>query len=105
LNPIVRDRLQDLLQSLLSYRAINGQWQLLDHERIASLVCALTGLCVVCRQFVVVGAAPDGYIALPPPWCWGKADAGQQAWAWFELTRHLAAVKRLFPRRRGVPPA
>jgi predicted RNase H-like nuclease len=98
LYPELKDKLQDLLLSLLPGRKIKGNWHLKDHEGIASLICALTALCVAAQRFVAVGSDSDGYIILPPFDRWGQGSATSEAWAERELRLNIKSVARRFHR-------
>jgi len=97
LYPVVQPKLAQLLGCLFPGHNIQWPWAPLGHEQIASLVCALTALCVLNRRFVAVGDADDGYIVLPPPAWWGRDGSGRPGWAWTELAAHLPNVRRRFP--------
>lgn len=81
----VRPRLEALLRHLLPGRAIRGDWDIGDHDGIASFVCALSALCVAAGRYVAVGAHADGFIMLPPHDAWGR-----DAWAERELRTNVA---------------
>jgi hypothetical protein len=55
-----------------------------DHEQRAGIICAITALCIVSREYVAVGDRTNGYIILPPLAKHGFA--GMQPWA-VELLR------------------
>lgn len=96
LYPKLKEKLEDLLLSLLPGRKINGDWRIKDHEKIAALVCALTALGVAAQQFVAVGSAGDGYIFLPPANKWGQSSTASESWAERELRLNIKAVARHF---------
>ena len=69
-----------LIERLLPERSCSFDWaKCQDHDQRASLVCALTALCVAAKQFCHVGDLDKGIIVLPPR----KADnaAGLTDWA------------------------
>jgi len=72
----------------------------LDHEKRAGIVCALTALCVACRSYVGVGDPVDGNIILPPAASWGKTRDGQGRWMDRALRESLFKVRG----RSGVHP-
>ncbi len=87
----VAPRLKELLDDLLPECTVRGDWDIHDHDGIASFVCALSALCVAAGRYVAVGAHADGFIVLPPHDAWGP-----RSWAERELranvTRHGRGV-------------
>ena len=81
----LRPRLKELLEDLLPACAIRGDWEIGDHDGIASFVCALSALCVAAGRYVAVGAHADGFIVLPPHDAWGR-----DAWAERALRTNVA---------------
>lgn len=81
----VRPRLEELLSRLLPDRDIRSDWDIDDHDGIASFVCALSALCVAAGRYVAVGAHADGFIMLPPHDAWGR-----DPWAERELRTNVA---------------
>lgn len=93
--PIVVGRLRQLVEHLLPGREILGSWDVVDHEEIAGLTCAITALCVSAGQFTAVGADDDGWIILPP-----KAFMGS-GWP-TTLTACCSRVRASFPGARVI---
>lgn len=61
--------LEQLLRHLLPGRAlVRPLDSVRDHDDRAGLICAITALCVTCRQFTAVGDDNNGWIILPPRW-------------------------------------
>jgi predicted RNase H-like nuclease len=98
LYPELTEKLEDLLLLFLPGRKINGDLDLKDHEGRASLVCALTALCVAAQRFVAVGSDSDGYIILPPSDRWAQGSATSESWAERELRFNIKSVARRFHR-------
>lgn len=96
-DPVVPRKLRSLLESLLPRRAVDGDFRIADHEKVASFVCALTALCVAANRFVAVGSDRDGYIVLPPRDLWGLGTPPSTRWAERELRINLARVAEDFP--------
>jgi hypothetical protein len=70
-----------LLQHLLPGRSPEKSFDtVVDHDERASVVCALTALCIAAGDYAAVGNE-DGWIVLPPP-------ALIQDWAWKILTQN-----------------
>ena len=75
------DALLSLLRYLLPGRSPESSFEsVVDHDERASVVCALTSLCVAAGDYAAVGNE-DGWIVLPPP-------ALIQNWAWKILTEN-----------------
>lgn len=100
--PLVRDRLAQLIADVLPKREIVGRLDIEDHEEVAALVCALTALCAVQREFVAVGSQEDGFIILPPLYLWGASASEGRPWADLEIDRALAATRKCFPMAKRV---
>ncbi len=64
-----------------------------NHDHRASLVCALTALCVSSDRHVAAGDAEDGDIMLPPDEFWGKALGNVCAWPAAALRTNLPKVR------------
>jgi len=98
LYPLVKPKLEGLVQLLLPCRQPRSSLDICDHEEIAAFTCALTALCVAAGRFVGVGSPADGFIILPPSHLWGKEEKGTGPWAEAVLRRNLESVARDFPR-------
>ena len=96
-DPVIPRKLRSLLESLLPRRAIGGEFDIKDHEKIASFVCALTALSVAANRFVAVGCVRDGCIALSLRDLWGRGTPSSVPWAERELRANLPRVAADFP--------
>lgn len=89
--PPTNNRLKLLIEKLLPGRELKGNpfSMVRDHEERAAIVCSLTALCVVVKQYVAVGDPLNGYIILPPLAIEGSS--GLQPWAWDLLQKNKPA--------------
>ena len=103
--PLVRDKLERLMASVIPNRELAGRLDLEDHEERAALVCALTALCAAQGELVGVGSARDGFIVLPPLHHWGRSASGARPWADVEIDRAIAVTRASFPAVERLPVA
>ncbi len=97
--PSVRKALALVVADAAPGRAVTGDWDFAGssrsdvHEKRSALVCALTALCVAAGRSVLVGAAADGFIHLPPRTTWGRGAGGGVAWAEAALRKNVEAAR------------
>jgi predicted RNase H-like nuclease len=87
-----RDRIADLITGLLPRRTLQTQLgSITNHEHRAAVICAITALCVACRQYIAVGDSRNGYLIMPP--LVEAGEAGTQPWAFNAVVSNLNEIK------------
>jgi len=94
--PMVTNKLEAVLVSLLPCRRLDGSLELEDHEDVAAFACAITALCVAAGQFEAVGSPDDGFMVLSAERFWGKRASGLGSWAGFEIERTVEMARESF---------
>ncbi len=95
--PRLHQKIGELLGFLLSqHKASFSLGDIQSHEGIASVICALTALCVVFGRCIAVGDRGLGYVVLPPLEFWGESTGSSHQWARDTLRNNLPGVRSQF---------